>query len=86
MNPQYVLDPASVEGPLVELLAGYLLASRWLRYPGADGMTSIDVVVTEYPVALAEGYVPGPNELARRHPELADAIAAQFGKCIALSQ
>ena len=63
---------------VTELLAGYLCASGWLRWPGTDGMTVGDVIEAVYPVAAAAGWVPGPDELARRHAELADAIAAHF--------
>lgn len=63
---------------MVELLAGYLLASPAFLYPGADGATVEDVVAAEYPVAAAAGRVPRPSELATRHPDLADALAAFF--------
>jgi len=49
---------------------------RW--HPDADGLTIEDVVVAEYPAASATGSVPGPDELASRHPELADAVAVFF--------
>ena len=64
---------------MVELLAGYLLAAPAFVCPGADGATVEDVVAAEYPVASAAGRVPRPGELAARHPDLADALAAFFG-------
>ena len=63
---------------MVELLAGYLLASPSFLCPGADGATVEDVVAAEYAVAAAVGRVPRPGELATRHPDLADALAAFF--------
>jgi hypothetical protein len=63
---------------LVALLAGHLAGCRWGRWPGADGLTLAEVVRTRYPAAAAAGYVPGLQELARRHPDLAAAIAALF--------
>ena len=80
MNTECAPEPVGIEGPLADLLAGYLLTSRWASFPGTDGMTVADVVVTEYPAARAGGYVPGPDELARRHPDRADAVAAFFGR------
>ena len=80
MNTELMPETPPAEGPgsLTGLLGGYLLASPWVRHPDADGLTVEDVVAAEYPAALAGGHVPGPDELARRHPELADAIGAFF--------
>lgn len=79
MNTECAPEPVGIEGPLADLLARYLVASRWLQHPYADGMTLADAVAAEYPAALADGTVPGPAELARRHPALADAVAVFFG-------
>ena len=67
--------------PLMELLAGFLLALPESGRPGADGLTIEDVVAADYPAAYAAGHVPGPEELARRRPDLADAVAAFFLRC-----
>ena len=67
--------------PLIELLAGFLLAAPDRGRPGADGLTVEDAVLADYPAALACGHVPGPDELIRRYPELADAVAAFFIRC-----
>jgi hypothetical protein len=80
MNTELTPETPPAEGPgsLTELLAGYLLASPRVRHPDADGLTVEDVVAVDYRAAAAGGHVPGPDELARRHPELADAIAVFF--------
>jgi hypothetical protein len=67
--------------PLVGVLVGYLLAASGTRHPDADGLTVEDVLAAEYPPASAAGRVPGPDELVRRHPELADAVVAFFRRC-----
>lgn len=63
---------------LVEMLAGYLLASPRFHCPGVDGASVADVVATEYPPASAAGWVPPTTVLAQRHPDLADALASFF--------
>ena len=63
---------------MIDVLAGYLLASPAFRCPGADGATVEDVVASEYPSASATGMVPRPKELAARHPDLADVIGSFF--------
>lgn len=73
------LSPASeTRGQTTELLAGYLLASPRFRFPGCDGLTIEEVVIAEYPRAAAAGYVPSPADLARKHTNLANAIASFF--------
>jgi len=80
MNTECTVKSEGIENfaLLTELLAGYLLASPWIRHPGADGATVEEVVAAEYPAASSSGHVPGPNELIRRHPELSDAIGSFF--------
>ena len=63
---------------MIDVLAGYLLASPAFRCPGADGATVEDVVASEYPSASAAGMVPRPSDLAARHPDMADTIGAFF--------
>jgi hypothetical protein len=57
-----------------ELLAEYLIGSPWAVWPGVDAMTVEQVVRAAYPRAVATGQVPRPEELARRHADLAMAI------------
>ena len=66
---------------VAELLAGYLLASGWVAWPGSDGMVVEELVLAEYPAAAAAGRVPGAAELRARHPDLAGAVAALLGRC-----
>ena len=70
---------------MIDVLAGYLLASPAFRCPGADGATVEDVVASEYPSAWAAGMVPRPSELIVRHPDLADAIGSFFHLDMALA-
>ena len=63
---------------VVGLLAEHLLASPRFRCAGFDGATVGDVVAAEYPAAAAVGWVPGPTELAARHPDLAEALDGFF--------
>ena len=63
---------------MIDVLAGYLLASPSFICPGADGATVEDVVASEYPRASAARMVPRPSDLAARHPDLADAIESFF--------
>jgi len=63
-----------------ELLAGYLIASGRLAWPGADGLILDEVVSAEYTQAADVGDVPGNAEQARQHPDLAAAVAALLGR------
>jgi hypothetical protein len=65
-------------GRVVELLAGYLLASPRVSWPGAAGLTVGEAVVAAYPAAAAAGFVPRLGELERRHPDLAAALNTFF--------
>jgi hypothetical protein len=58
---------------LRQVLLDYLLTSRAINWPGADGLTEDDVISC-YPEAVAAGEVPDCQELRRRHPELIPAL------------
>jgi hypothetical protein len=62
---------------LRHLLAGYLVMADPYRWPGTDGLTEEDVLL-DYFEAVRQGRVPDRDELARRHPELAQAVAEFF--------
>jgi hypothetical protein len=63
---------------LAELMAGYLIASHRVVWPGVDGLIVAEVVGQYYLPASNDGHVPNPTELALRHPDLADAIVTFF--------
>jgi hypothetical protein len=72
------VSPASAcRSAVREVLLGYLHAHDAFPWPGADGLT-LDEVSAAYPEAARLGRVPGPEQLCRQHPHLADAIAAFF--------
>jgi hypothetical protein len=73
-----VMPTGSDRADVIELLAGYLLLSARTNWPGTDGLTVEDVVVTAYLAEAAAGRVPRPRELIRRHADLADAIREFF--------
>jgi len=62
---------------LQEVLLGHLQATNAHRWPGTDGMTVQDVLLS-YPHAIASGQAPDRQELLRRHPDLADEVEAYF--------
>ena len=68
-------------GRVAELLAGYLVASGRVAWPGTDGLVVGELVLAEYPAAVAAGRVPGAAELRLRHPDVADEVAAFLGRC-----
>ena len=72
---------SEVTNSAAELLAGYLLASGWVAWPGSDGMVVGELVLAEYPAAAAAGRVPAAAELRARHPHLAEVLAALLGRC-----
>jgi hypothetical protein len=65
------------ERQLQELLLGYLQAAHAPRWPGGDGLT-VEEVLRSYPSNAAAGRVPDQQVLARRHPELREALLAFF--------
>lgn len=71
-------QPEALTRRLQDVLIGHLLAARLPRWPGADGLL-LDVVLQTYPHAAASGLVPGPDELVRRHADLAGAVREFFG-------
>jgi hypothetical protein len=80
MNPADPVGSLESDTELVnnvaELLAGYLLADVLANLPGTDGLTVADAVGAFYNVEARAGHVPDSTELARRHPKLAEKIAA----------
>ena len=71
------IETGACERELRNLLLGYLCAAGAPAWPGADGLTVEDVLLS-YPQAASAGLVPGLEELRRRHPEFVDALASLF--------
>jgi hypothetical protein len=70
-------DWAGGDRQLQELLLGYLQAAHAPLWPGVDGLTVREVLLS-YPENAAAGRVPGLQELLRRHPDLRGALVAFF--------
>jgi hypothetical protein len=62
-----------------ELLLGYLQAAVVPLWPGTDGLTMQDALVS-YPQAAAAGRVPDLRQLLRDHPALAEELTALFAE------
>ena len=63
---------------LREVLLGYLQAAGCPPWPGTDGLT-VDEVLLSYRLNARAGRVPDQQALLQRHPELADSLLAFFG-------
>jgi hypothetical protein len=62
-----------------ELLLGYLQAAAVSLWPGSDGLTLQDALLS-YPQAAAAGLVPDLRQLLRDHPALAEELTALFAE------
>ena len=71
------LTPEVRKARVRELLLGYLQAAAVPLWPGADGLTLQDGLVS-YPQTAAAGRVPGLRQLLRDHPALAEELTAFF--------
>ena len=71
------LTPEVRKARVRELLLGCLQAAAVPLWPGADGLTLRDALVS-YPQAAAAGRVPGLRQLLRDHPALAEGLTAFF--------
>jgi hypothetical protein len=71
------LAPEVRKARVRELLLGHLQATAVPLWPGADGLTLEDALLS-YPQAAAAGRVPVLWQLLRDHPTLADELTAFF--------
>jgi hypothetical protein len=82
MNAQHPsavpINGPEAESHLAGLLAGYLIASHCIAWPGVDGLIVEEVLGQYYLPAANGGQVPNPAELSIGHPDLADAIIEFF--------
>jgi hypothetical protein len=69
---------AGREARVRELLLGHLQSADLPPWPGADGLTLEDALLS-YPQAAAAGRAPDLRRLLRDHPELAEELTAFFG-------
>lgn len=72
-------DKQLCEQRLHSLLATIILVADGYHWPGADGIL-LDDLLREYPEVARRGFVPGREELCRKHPELASAVADFFDR------
>ena len=72
------LAPEGRKARVRELLLGHLRSAAVPLWPGADGLTLEDALLS-YPQAAAAGRVPDLRQLLREHPELAEELTEFFG-------
>lgn len=78
MRPESARTASSIQS-LQEILLAYLEAAHVRLWPGTDGLTLHDVLLS-YPQAMAAGRVPGRKELLRKHPDLREDLESFFGE------
>jgi hypothetical protein len=71
------LAPEERKARVREVLLGYLRSADVPLWPGADGLTLEDALLS-YPQAAAAGRAPDLRQLLREHPELAEELTAFF--------
>jgi hypothetical protein len=74
------LAPQERKACVRELLLGHLRGADLPLWPGADGLTLEDALLS-YPQAAAAGRVPDLLHLLRDYPELARELTAFFEYC-----